>query len=176
MRTLIIATAVASLVTPALPALAQSGNYNRDVRQAQRDYNRDVRQADDRQDVRRARRDYRKDVRRADREEWRNGARYDYNRPDPRTGRYYADNYYREGDNYRPRRLNADDRVYRGQNGRYYCRRPDGTTGLIIGALGGGVLGNLIAPGGSKTLGTVLGGGGGALLGRSIDRNNVQCQ
>ena len=81
-------------------------------------------------------------------------------------------------DQYQPRRLAANDRIYRGQDNRYYCRRNDGTTGLIIGGLAGGLLGNTIAPGGSKTLGTILGGGAGALLGRSIDRDgsNVSCR
>jgi hypothetical protein len=92
-----------------------------------------------------------------------------------KADRYYADQEYRRG-NYEPRRLSSNDRVYRGQDGRYYCRRPDGTTGLIIGGLGGGVLGNLIAPGGSKTLGTLLGAGAGALVGRAIDRDNVTCR
>ena len=67
------------------------------------------------------------------------------------------------------------DRIYRGSNGQYYCRRNDGTTGLIIGAIGGGLLGRVVAPNSSKTLGTILGGVGGALIGRSIDRNGVQC-
>ncbi|MBX9885887.1 MAG: hypothetical protein K2X68_13040, partial [Novosphingobium sp.] len=54
--------------------------------------------------------------------------RYDYNNPDPQYGGYYADHYYREDNRrYRERRLSANDRVYRGQDGRYYCRRPDGT-------------------------------------------------
>ena len=72
--------------------------------------------------------------------------------------------------------MNRDDRIYRGRDNRYYCRRSDGTTGLIIGAVGGGVLGNIIAPGGSKTLGAPLGGGVGAVLGSSIDRGNVTCR
>lgn len=75
-----------------------------------------------------------------------------------------------------PRRLGDNDRVYRGNDGRYYCKRDDGTEGTIVGGLAGGVLGNLIAPGGSKTLGTLLGAGAGALAGRAIDRNDVQCQ
>src|SRR3546814_6735570 len=45
---------------------------------------------------------------------------------------------------------------------------------LIIGAVGGGVLGNIIAPGDSKTLGTIIGGGLGAVIGRAIDRDGVQ--
>ncbi len=75
--------------------------------------------------------------------------------------------------NYRERRLGRNDRIYRGNDGRAYCKRNDGTTGLVIGALGGGVLANLI---GGGTLGTLAGAGGGALLGRSVDRGNVKCR
>lgn len=74
------------------------------------------------------------------------------------------------------RYLGANDQIYRDRNGNYYCKRSDGTTGAIVGALGGGVLGNIIAPGGSKTLGTILGAGGGLLAGRAIDRNNIRCE
>jgi len=68
--------------------------------------------------------------------------------------------------------------VYRGNDGRYYCRRNDGTTGLIVGGVAGGVLGNVIAPGGSGLLGTVLGAAGGALAGRAVDRssNDTRCR
>ena len=109
-------------------------------------------------------------------EEWRSYRNYDYNRPDPRYNGYYADRYYREGPQYRERRLSRNERIYRGQDGRYYCRRNDGTTGLIIGGLAGGALGNAIAPGGSETLGTVLGAIAGALIGREVDRDNVRCR
>src|SRR3546814_1202740 len=77
------------------------------------------------------------------------------------------------------RRMNRNDRVYRGNDGRYYCKRDDGTTGLVIGAVAGGVLGNLFGDqviGGGKTLGTLLGAGGGALLGRELDRGDVKCR
>ena len=93
-----------------------------------------------------------------------------YSRP------WYADRYYRDDTAYQERVLSPDDRVYVGSDGRYYCRRSDGTAGLVVGGLTGGVLGNLIAPGGSKTLGTILGAGAGALAGREIDRNNVRCR
>lgn len=69
-----------------------------------------------------------------------------------------------------------DDRVYRGENGRYYCRRSDGTTGLIIGAAAGGLLGNTIGRGDSHILGTLLGAAGGGLAGRAIERNGVRCR
>lgn len=75
--------------------------------------------------------------------------------------------------NHRERRLSRNDRIYRGKDGRAYCKRNDGTTGLVIGAVGGGVLANLI---GGGTLGTLAGAGGGALLGRSVDRGNVKCR
>lgn len=92
------------------------------------------------------------------------------------SGGYDAARHYRSGRHYRERRLGRNDRIYRGSNGRYYCRRSDGTTGLIVGALGGGLLGNALDNGGSSTLGTLLGAGAGALVGRSIDRDNVRCR
>ena len=101
---------------------------------------------------------------------------YDYNRPDPSYGGYDAGRYYRESSAQRERRLSRNDRVYRGQDGRYYCRRSDGTTGLIVGAIAGGVLGNMIAPGGSETLGTVLGAGAGAIAGQAIDSRDARCR
>jgi outer membrane lipoprotein SlyB len=102
---------------------------------------------------------------------------YDHDRFDPAYGGYDAARY-RAADErrYRERRLAARDRIYRGQDGNYYCRHNDGTTGLLVGAAAGGVLGNLIAPGGSGLLGTLLGAGAGAAAGRAIDRNNVRCR
>ncbi|RDV06128.1 glycine zipper 2TM domain-containing protein [Sphingorhabdus pulchriflava] len=107
---------------------------------------------------------------------WQDYKRYDYNRYDPKYGGYQAERYYRDGRYYQQRRLTNNDRVYRGSNSRYYCRRNDGTTGLIIGAIGGGLLGRSIAPSRSKTLGAILGGTGGALIGRSIGRNGLSCR
>jgi uncharacterized protein YcfJ len=49
--------------------------------------------------------------------------------------------------------------------------RDSGTGGAIIGAVGGGLLGNSIAGHGDKTLGTVIGAGGGALAGNAIGRS-----
>jgi Glycine zipper 2TM domain len=56
--------------------------------------------------------------------------------------------------------------IYRGDDGRYYCRRSDGTMGLIAGAAIGGLIGNQLAPGKSATLGTLLGAGAGAVIGQ----------
>jgi uncharacterized protein YcfJ len=89
---------------------------------------------------------------------------------------YYAEEHYRNDPRYHERRLSRNDEVYVGRDGRYYCKRSDGTTGLIVGGIAGGVLGNLIAPGGSKTLGTLLGAGGGAAAGSAIDKKDVRCR
>lgn len=98
---------------------------------------------------------------------------YDYDRHDPAYDRYYADQYYVDDPRYGERRLTDNDRIYAGRNGRYYCRRSDGTTGAIVGGIAGGALGAAFTSG---TLGTLLGAGAGAIAGASIDRNNVRCR
>ena len=173
MRIAILSAALAATAFASVPATAQDTRrdadreYRDDVRDARRDYRRDLRDADSRRDVRDARREYRdnvrdaqrdrrddlRDIRQDRRDDWRQWRNYDYNRL-PRGQRgYYAENYYRDGRYYQPRRLGRNDRIYRGGNGRYYCRRNDGTTGLIVGGLAGG-----------------------ALLGQSIDRGQVVCR
>jgi len=101
---------------------------------------------------------------------------YDYNRPDPGYGSYYANRYYRDDPRYRERRLSDGDRVYAGEDGRYYCRRSDGTTGLIVGGIAGGALGAALTSGRSEPLGILLGAAGGAAAGSAIDRGNVRCR
>jgi len=86
---------------------------------------------------------------------------------------YDASRYYRSG-NYQERVLRDDERVYRGEDGRYYCKRSDGTTGLIVGAAAGGLFGNIIAGRRSSTVGTLLGAIAGGAAGASIDRNQQQ--
>lgn len=90
-----------------------------------------------------------------------------------RRGRYYNDRYY--GRSY----YNSSayrGQTWRGRDGRYYCRRDNGTTGLLIGGAAGGLIGNGIAGRGDRTLGTLLGIAGGALLGREIDRSDSRCR
>jgi hypothetical protein len=60
--------------------------------------------------------------------------------------------------------------TWRGNDGRYRCRKPNGTTGLIAGGAAGAILGNQIAGRGDKTIGTILGGAAGALIGREVER------
>lgn len=116
------------------------------------------------------------------------GDRYGYGAPPPPPPGAYGDDrydpnydasrFYRDGPGYQERVLAYDDRVYRGSDGRYYCRRSDGTTGLIVGAVGGGVLGNVIDGGHSRAAGTLIGAAVGALAGRAVDRDSseIRCR
>ena len=87
---------------------------------------------------------------------------------------YDASRDYRDGSGYQERVLSSNDQVYRGSDGRYYCKRSDGTTGLIIGAAGGGILGNVVDGGRNRVAGTLIGGALGALIGKSVDQQNSQ--
>src|SRR5689334_12326738 len=48
------------------------------------------------------------------------------------------------------------------------------TIGTLIGAVGGGLLGNAVAGHGAKTEGTVIGAGVGAVAGHSIAKSNAK--
>ncbi len=71
--------------------------------------------------------------------------------------------YYRNGQYYGP--------TWRGQDGRMYCRRSNGTVGLIVGGAAGALVGRQIDGGRNRTTGTVLGAAAGALIGREIARS-----
>lgn len=77
--------------------------------------------------------------------------------------------YYGEPVNYRTR-------AWRGNDGRYYCKKENGTTGLLIGGAAGALAGHQIAGSGDRTLGALLGAAGGALLGRAIDLSDSSCR
>lgn len=134
MRKMILAAALAAVVAPTAPVLADPPGWapahGRRAKEEARHYDR-----------------------------YHNDYRYD------RRGRYVT-----------PQRLSYNDRVWRGNDGRYYCKRKNGTTGLIIGAAAGALLGRELDGGRSRTVGTILGGAGGALLGREIDRGSVRCR
>ncbi len=100
------------------------------------------------------------------------GDYYDRDAPPPPPGYDPARDYHPQNGGERP--LTRDDRVYRGHDGRYYCKRSDGTTGTVVGAVAGGVLGAILGGGGA--LGTLLGAGGGALVGHSVDQGQVHCR
>ncbi|MEO1221349.1 MAG: glycine zipper 2TM domain-containing protein [Pseudomonadota bacterium] len=95
-----------------------------------------------------------------------------------RRGRgYYDDRIYDRRGRYRePRRIRYRDQIWKGRDGRYYCKRDNGTTGLVIGAGVGALLGRTIDTRGDRTVGTLLGGALGAVIGRELDRGDVRCR
>lgn len=93
--------------------------------------------------------------------------RYDsYERGDERGGDYQR-NYSR-----------TDNGIayWQGDDGRYYCRRSNGTTGLLVGAALGALLGRSIDRRGDHSTGTILGAAAGALLGREFERGRTRCR
>lgn len=75
-----------------------------------------------------------------------------------------------------PRRVTRDSYIWKGRDGKYYCKRDNGTTGLVIGAGVGALAGHELAGRGDKTLGALLGAAVGGVIGREIDRGNLQCR
>ncbi len=67
-------------------------------------------------------------------------------------------------------------RYWRGEDGRNYCRRSNGTTGLLIGGAAGALIGRSIDSSGDRAVGTILGAAGGALLGREVERSRSRCR
>jgi hypothetical protein len=60
--------------------------------------------------------------------------------------------------------------TWRGNDGRYYCRRSDGTTGTIVGGAAGALIGSSIAGRGDRTIGAIIGGAIGAVIGNGVER------
>ncbi len=62
---------------------------------------------------------------------------------------------------------------YQGRNDYRAQRRcRTGDTGLLVGAIAGGLLGRTIDTRGDRTMGTLLGAGAGALAGRAVERSD----
>lgn len=156
MKKSIVAIALAtSLAIPAAPAMAQQGPPSWAPAHGYRDHDRGYDHHERRYD--------RRDDRR-------------YDRRDDRRDRYRDRAYDDNGRYYEPRRVSRNDRVWQGRDGRYYCQRDNGTTGLIIGAAGGALVGRSIDTRGDRTVGTLLGAALGGLLGREIDRDEARCR
>jgi len=81
------------------------------------------------------------------------------------ANRNYARGYYSQGRYAQP---------YYGGYYSHYGRRCSGTTGTIIGAIAGGLLGSSIASRHDGALGAILGAGAGALAGNAIDRSDCR--
>ncbi|PZU50725.1 MAG: hypothetical protein DI568_02955 [Sphingomonas sp.] len=172
-----LAVTAATLVTLGLgsPALADS--------RWDRDNNRREWQ-DNRHDKRNDRANDRRDRNNAYNQGYRDGRQVQARQ----SQQYRGNSYGWQQPNYNSRYVNNSYPTYRGaavrgsqpywwgQNGQVYCRRQDGTAGLLVGALAGGTLGNMIAKQGDKTLGSVIGGTLGAVLGNEIAKGNARCR
>ena len=90
----------------------------------------------------------------------------------------YNQGYYAQGRNYNRAYANQgyyNQRTYNGGYYTHYRQRCSGSTGTIIGAIAGGLLGNEVAGRrGDRTLGAIIGAGAGALAGRAIDRSDCR--
>jgi hypothetical protein len=175
-RTSITFTALAATLALALSPVAASAHDRDDHRDDRRDDRRGYQD-----DHRRHGHDRRDDRRYAQRYDQRYDQRHD------QRGYAYAGDYRQQGynGNYAPQRDYYAGNAYPAQRGYYadtnYQRgygnrcRGNGSTGTIIGAIAGGLIGNSVAGRGDRTLGTVLGGGVGAVAGRAIDRADDRC-
>jgi hypothetical protein len=91
------------------------------------------------------------------------GQRYD--------GRYYGQRY---DSRYYGQRY-APQAYYNGRYYNHYGQRCSGSTGTILGAIAGGLLGSSVAGrGGDHAIGAIIGAGAGALAGRAIDRSDCR--
>ena len=176
-RTLTLTAAAVVAAVTALPACAQTAAEQRAWEQAQRRYDGENRIYES------ARARY-EAAQRRDRRYGYNGGPNNggynngYNNNGYPDGQYATDydatRYYRDGPQYQERTLSSNDQVYRGSDGRYYCKRNDGTTGLIIGGAAGGIIGNVIDGGRNRVAGTLIGGALGAIIGKKTDQANSE--
>jgi hypothetical protein len=163
MRGIFICFALATVSVLSAPALAQSRVDEQRWESAQRRF-----------DAERARYEREREIYMASRRRYEQESYYNDGYDDRYVTDYDASRYYRDDARYQERVLSANDTVYRGSDGRYYCRRSDGTTGLVIGAGAGALLGRAIDGGRSRAGGTIVGGVLGALLGRTVEQQQSQ--
>ena len=97
------------------------------------------------------------------------GDRWEHRRDRNRGDSRYDQGYYGQN-TYQQPYYNNTNQVWRGDDGRYYCKKKNGTTGLIVGGAAGALIGRSITGRGDNTLGTIIGAAGGALLGREVAR------
>jgi hypothetical protein len=170
MRISALVLGLALLPAVAAPAVAQTPAQQRRWEHAQERYRAETEIYQSERDRYMAARDRDRDY-----------GRYEDGRYEDGRDRYATDydaaRDYRDDRRYEERRLTAQDEVYRGSDGRYYCKRSDGTTGLVIGGATGGLIGNVIDGGRHRTAGTLIGGALGAIMGRAVEQNSdVRCR
>lgn len=97
----------------------------------------------------------------------------------PTPAAAHGNGWHRYHNTYQPARTYYTDngiRYWNGRDGRRYCRRSDGTVGMLIGGAAGGLLGRAVDTRGDRAVGTILGIAGGALLGREVARGRARCR
>ena len=67
-------------------------------------------------------------------------------------------------------------RYWQGEDGRYYCKRSNGTVGLLVGGAAGALVGRAVDTHGSRATGTIVGAAAGALIGREIQRSRAKAR
>ena len=147
MRNLLISIAAASLIVPAGAVLADPPAHAK----AYGKYKHKNKHRAEHRDEHRSRYD--------DRGRYDERSRYDD------RGRYYE-----------PRRLSNNDRIWRGDDGRYYCRRDNGTPGLLVGGSVDNMVDRRYRDGRERTVGSILEATGSALFGREINRGGLRCR
>ncbi len=65
---------------------------------------------------------------------------------------------------------------WQGQDGRYYCKRSNGTVGLLVGGAAGALVGRAIDTRGERATGTIIGAAAGALIGREVQRSRQRAR
>ena len=95
---------------------------------------------------------------------------FDWNKPEPGKHGYFADDYHTVWGWGGGKRMRAGDRIYRGRNLRYYCRRWDGGTQLLDEAAEA-LLGDALPAGGSAKLKSLTSSG----IASSVARGEVTC-
>jgi hypothetical protein len=88
--------------------------------------------------------------------------------PAPAEAQRYSSYYDRQGYYSGP--------TWRGRDGRTYCRRANGTTGLLVGGAAGALIGREVAGRGDRTMGAIIGGAAGALIGREVQRGSSRAR
>src|SRR3569623_911169 len=96
----------------------------------------------------------------------------------PAAAAYYTDRYGHRHyyNSHRGYRHNYAYRHYTYRDDCWAEHHRSANTGTVLGAIGGGLIGNLLAGSGSRGLGTVLGAGGGAVIGHQIGASSHRCR
>ena len=91
----------------------------------------------------------------------------------PAPAMAHQSGYYQGGSGYHQGRQSGyyQGRTWVGPDGRTYCRRGNGTTGLVVGGAAGAFAGRTIDTRGGRATGTILGAAVGALVGRELQRS-----